>query len=264
MLSPVFAARGPGWPVVKAALAHYGSIFDINTIPYGFTVPVGDVSWPPATQGLKLGQAVSRIRNRGDFSQHASDLKVLGLQSREELAGTTFDLLVEALIVYQKVRQQSETLLSVPSKFRVPANSSYPMHLHGFALGPKFAAWRMTMTEEEKTRMLKKLKPGTSLPLPGPLRDRRGSEVLLSALRSYQSAFGHMNIPHGFVVPSDSAFPKSTHGFRLGHRVAHMRARGSFPDLRQEVDKIGDFPWVGTRDRELLGILDGLIEAERW
>jgi len=265
--SSLSAARGPRarWFVVKAALEQYTQIVgDLNKISYAFTVPVSS-DWPESTHCLRLGQVVSRIRNRGDFSQHHQELReVFGLQSRQERQDETFSAFAEALAAYQRSlpNERDQLNLSVPSKCRLPYDSAFPPHLHGYPLGAKMAEWRKVGGEPGREgELLALLRPGTALPS-GKQRDRRSPDTLLTALRAYQEKYGNLEIAHSFTVPAMTPFPPETHGYKLGHRVAHIRARGSFAKLRTEIDSIGVFPWIVTKDKELLSILEGLLDAQ--
>ena len=53
---------------IYSALSSYQSIYNNLNIPYKYIVPNDIISYPDTTtHGIKLGQVVSRIRNRGDY-----------------------------------------------------------------------------------------------------------------------------------------------------------------------------------------------------
>ena len=98
-----YAWKGRGWPAVKSALVHYRANHgEISKIPYDFVVPNDDDLWPVSTRGLFLGQIVSRIRNRGDFSPFSVELRELGVKTSAEMRVETSQLFAEALKYYQQ------------------------------------------------------------------------------------------------------------------------------------------------------------------
>ena len=254
----VSAARGPGWGVVSSALQRYQTLVgDINRVPYSFVIPP-DSSWAPETHGLKLGQIVSRIRNRNDFSAHAKELDEFGLNRIRDREWVDLNQFAESLSWYQNQFSSSSIPLIVPSKFKLPLDTSVPAHLNGYPLGTKFSKWLQQRNQQDEEFLKSVLLPGTVLPS-GPLRVRCSPTTLLSALRSYQAAFGNLEIAHSYIC-TGPFYAEDCQGLRLGHRVAHIRNRGSYSDIREMIDDVGVFPWIVSRDKELLSILDDLVK----
>ena len=269
-LALVSAARGPGWGVVSSALRRYQTLIgDLNGVPYSFVIPA-ESSWENETHGLKLGQIISRIRNRNDFSGHSKELEEFGLDRKEDRERVEFEIFAAALAWYQNQLASASIPLVVPSKFKLPVDTLVPAHLHGYPLGGRFSKWLQQRNQQDEEFLKSVLMPGTVLPSK-PLRVRCSPKTLLSALRSYQATFGNLEIPHSYVCTGGD-FAEDCQGLRLGHRVAHIRNRGSFSALRKDIDAVGVFPWIASRDKILLSILDDLVKnygrdlstASRW
>lgn len=254
----ILGAKGRGWPTICDALHNYQSLYgDINLIPYKFRVPPAE-PWPQSTHGLLLGQIVSRIRNRGDYPEVK---KIFQIYSREDRLDIEFETFASALKYYQASTQ--EIAPSPPAGYILPSQPPVPSHLYGYQLGTRFGDFRLgkIFTSLEHASFLKDaLIPGTVIKK-GPKRARVDSKLLLSALEAFERVHGNIFVPHNYTIPiGDSAFPVKTHGMKLGHRVAHIRNRGSYASIRDKIDAIGLFPWVVTRDKEFLSILQSLLD----
>ena len=57
------------------------------------------------------------------------------------------------------------------------------------------------------------------------MRDTRGIDHLLLALRAYKHINGNLLVSRSFVVPHEDPWPERIHGFKLGIKVAHIRSR---------------------------------------
>lgn len=136
-------ALGRGWPTVRAALETFQqqSMGSPTSIPYSFTVPATD-SWPATTHGLRLGQIVSRIKNRGDYAAHAAELQGLGLFPRDVAAEAAedadFDKFLQAMWAWAQhdAPHATNATSALPRvKYRIPNAAPYPASLHGYPLG---------------------------------------------------------------------------------------------------------------------------------
>ena len=92
--------------------------------------------------------------------------------------------------------------------------------------------------------------------------------------------YGHMAVPAGYIVSGSIAHPAAstvqhrlnlvpgapeypTHllGMRLGHKVAHIRNRGSSAHLHPTLTELG-FVWDPTGGAEFRALMDAIVSFE--
>ncbi|EQC37694.1 hypothetical protein SDRG_04723 [Saprolegnia diclina VS20] len=142
---------------------------------------------------------------------------------------------LEALVIFRDEHRH----LAVPSTLIVPATAPYPAHLHGLPLG----------------KVVSRLRHGSKRLRPDRLRDLdtigflwrvRGSgsrcrvllpndpdiqirpvafDALIEALVTFQRLHGHLDVPDGFVVPDDAAWPTAAHHVVLNCVIPLLRAQ---------------------------------------
>ncbi|KDO25666.1 hypothetical protein SPRG_08965 [Saprolegnia parasitica CBS 223.65] len=142
---------------------------------------------------------------------------------------------LKALVIFRQVHQH----VAVPSTLVIPATASYPSYLHGLPLG----------------RFVSRLRHGSKQLRPDRLRDLdtigflwrlRGSgsrcrvrwpydpdtqirpvafDALIEALVTFQRLHGHLDVPDGFVVPDDAAWPAAAHHVVLNCVIPLLRAQ---------------------------------------
>lgn len=222
---------------------HYGNFH----VPYSYIVPENvfhneDDEIVVVPSGFRLGQAVSRIRNRGDFQEFQTVLTAMGFEMKS-LHAVNFEMTIEAVRHFERLHGHWQ----VPSKFIVPNNSSWPEYFWGLKLGHR-------LHTSSKSYQQKLFDAGYPIKR---IRDRRNSSSLIQIIRLFKEKYGHVNVPSNFVVPSDDAWPKSFHGIKLGYRIGHIRNRGDFPELREELDAMG-FQWDIWRDQNFQHILTSI------
>lgn len=64
-------------------------------------------------------------------------------------------------------------------------------------------------------------------------------ESVVQSLHHYRKLHSHLDIPSGYVVPSDAAWPLNLHGFRLGTVLRRIKYKGALPEYHQQIEKIG-------------------------
>ena len=94
------------------------------------------------------------------------------------------------------------------------------------------------------------------------IRNRLNAIDLLNILVLYKEVHGDICIPVNYVIPSKSPWPRSLYGWKLGHRISHIRNRGDFSDYREEFDSLG-FQWDVWRDKQFQDILEALAEFKK-
>lgn len=64
-------------------------------------------------------------------------------------------------------------------------------------------------------------------------------ESVVQSLHHYRKLHSHLDIPSGFVVPNDNAWPENLHGFRLGTVLRRIKYKGALPEYHQQIEKTG-------------------------
>lgn len=64
-------------------------------------------------------------------------------------------------------------------------------------------------------------------------------ESVVQSLHHYRKLHSHLDIPSGYVVPNDAAWPPNLHGFRLGTVLRRIKYKGALPEYHQQIEKIG-------------------------
>ena len=189
-------ALGRGWPTVRSALETFQQATGspVASIPYSFTVPTSS-SWPPATHGLRLGQIVSRIRNRGDYAAHAVELQALGLYPRDATAEATedadFDIFIQAVwawrVQHEAAYKNSNSPITPSAlprvKYRIPADASFPASLHGYPLGSRVEQLRRGL-RFSSTEHRAHLKVGSHITLQPAASSSSSSSIIISSSSS--------------------------------------------------------------------------------
>ncbi|ETP40692.1 hypothetical protein F442_12014 [Phytophthora nicotianae P10297] len=224
------------------ALAIYREKNGNLVVPRPFTVPSGDLSWPQSFWGLRLGQAVNRIRTRSKFQTGG---KALSVQMIEELERIGFvqdvaqykwdHIYMPSLRQFQKLHGTTD----VPHNFVVPeGNDAWPKATWGVLLGSIVRAMRhgtnyatqMAASKEELEKM------GFCFTT---LAERDWTEKILPSLKTYEQEFGHCLIRQDFKVPCCQPWPKMAWGMTLGEVVNRMRVDAAYVEQ-------------ATRDKEIL------------
>ena len=94
------------------------------------------------------------------------------------------------------------------------------------------------------------------------VRHRLNSFDILNILILYKDIHGNLNIPTSYKIPSIEPWPASLHGWKLGQRIAHIRNRGDYKEIREDLDLLC-FPWDSWRDKKFQEILEALAEFKK-
>jgi hypothetical protein len=284
--------RKKNFAVVKKALSHYLFLNrDIN-VPYRFCVPNEEtLGYPSETHGMRLGAIVSRIRNRGDFCNNEDNRKSLislGVLSLSHSQSTSPDNLTNKYIHLKRNREEDDGKdqrfeeifialteykkiyghLNVPVKFVVPTQNlndtnyteKWPKCVCGLRLGQCVDGVRNKANfikkdnEQCESRRRRLMELGFKFKK---LRSKFTCDQFLAALTVYKDLYDDLLVPHAFVVPSQLPWSPDLYGMRLGHRVSHVRCRGSYPAIHDTLTTMG-FCWDyrgGNDFNELLGAL---------
>ena len=99
-------------------------------VPTSFEVPY-EHAWPNTTHGLKLGNVVGCIRNRGDWGSKKEELISLGFEFRSILDVRWDTRILPALMTYREIHGD----LLIPAEFVVPSSSPWPECSYNLSLG---------------------------------------------------------------------------------------------------------------------------------
>ncbi|OQR87450.1 hypothetical protein ACHHYP_08814 [Achlya hypogyna] len=247
-----WSARCHYWVVRARALHTFHAIHGHLNVPEGFIVPANDAAWPLETWGINLAVALARIEltglpSRAPIScvaelapvlaeargQAKSRLRLLTQKERP----LTPALLVEACRIY--FREHGH--LNMPSRYRLPTRTStIPRELQGLALGRHLLGLRCAVSAP--AAVIDPLVTEMGFTYAG-----QRWELQLRACREFTANFGHLLVPHAFVVPAASPSQRwsaDLAGFRLGNFVNALRSsRASLEPCRaSELDALG-FVW---------------------
>ena len=82
-------------------------------------------------------------------------------------------------------------------------------------------------------------------------------ESVVQSLHHYRKLHSHVDVPTGFVVPTDDAWPQNLHGFRLGTVLRRIKYKGALPEYHQQIEKIGFI--VSTVDHKFEVFMKALV-----
>jgi hypothetical protein len=225
--------------------------------------------------GLKLGGIVSRIRTRGDYRNHHPTLVNLGLEITSYTSHYT--KAIHALKVYYEKYNN----LDIKAKYVIPVEDlSWPVEFRGMKLGSQVDHIRrkkrqleLELTSYKTSEEVKRhkrffvlneldIKTLNDMGFIWNKRNRLNGVDLLNILHTYKSIHGNINIPSNYVIPNEDPWPKSLYGWCLGSRIAHIRNRGDYHELREDLDFL-NFPWDVWRDKQFQNILEALADFKR-
>jgi hypothetical protein len=124
--------HGNRYKLIKVALVRYKDLFGDMLVPRSFVVPVGNVTWPEETWGIKLGVAVKGIRVHGNYVDKRADLESIGFDYSSQSSRHGYDRIKAALLTYQVLFDD----MLVPKSFVVPADDvAWPEETWSIPLG---------------------------------------------------------------------------------------------------------------------------------
>jgi CRISPR/Cas system-associated protein Cas5 (RAMP superfamily) len=219
-----------GWDLVKRALQAYKDVVGDLLVPRGFIIPE-EYEWEKELWGVKLGIAVSCIRNKNFYKQYRPELEKMGFDYDRQ--GYGWDLMERALLTYKdKVGD-----LLVPRGFIIPEEDEWEKILWGVKLGTAVGGIR-------NNNVYKQYRP--DLEEMGFDYDRQfiqmfyGWDLVKRALLAYKDRVGHMRVPSRFAIPKDDAsWEKELWGIKLGNSVQNIRNRNNYEERREELETMG-------------------------
>ncbi|OWZ09364.1 hypothetical protein PHMEG_00017946 [Phytophthora megakarya] len=225
------------------SLELYPTLFGDTFIPDDFVVP-SEASWPKPAWGMKLGYIIETINDRPIFRDEMQEdkqkLKELGY-AWEPLFGKWAKELLPALRLFKAKYHHCD----VPSWWVVPANDeSWPKALRGYHLGKQVV--RVRRNGRGSTEVADVLSELESLGFKFNAFESYFVDRVLPALEVYAKIYGDAHVPQGFIVPSESTWPKPSWGTKIGHTVRNIRNRHQHAQqveiYRDRLEEIG-FVW---------------------
>jgi hypothetical protein len=225
-------------------MAYKNTHGDLN-IAQSFVVPSED-PWPEKSWESKLGLMISKIRSSGTFVK--SDP---GRRQWLEDEGFVFDVLKEKWEDAQRALEQYRDVhggLDIPQRYKVPAEKPWPEGMWGVALGKMAAHIRcqgcfVSDNPERKQWLEERGFRFDTKDAPKLEYDNRWEFSVLPALASYRDAYGGLNVPRPFVVPSEEPWPEDSWGLKLGIVTNAIRSKGVYtrnhPERLQQLKDMG-------------------------
>jgi hypothetical protein len=222
--------RAEKYDLTIVALVKYKDLQGHMLVPGKFIVPIGNLTWPEQTWGMKLGISVSRIRSGKIYKHKREELESIGFNF--ESKAHRYDLVKTALLTYQDLYND----MLVPQRFKVPGGDvAWPEGTWNMTLGYVVNTIRTGNSHVDKREDLESIGfdySSQSL--------RHGYDLVKTALLTYKVLHKDMLVPYKFVVPDgDDAWPEKTWNMSLRVYVNNIRRGHSYVDKREDLLSIG-------------------------
>ncbi|EQC37719.1 hypothetical protein SDRG_04746 [Saprolegnia diclina VS20] len=210
----------PSWASLLELLRCYTAQFGHGGIGLDFIVP-STSAWPTQWHKAPLGEIAYSVGLL--VAGFAAD-KVQQLSDTGFLFNTpaTWARIVDGLRLYHRFNG----CIDVPPAFVVPYYPAWPINLHGLPLGRLYHFFNAAQA-------VQMLPSATQLDVAGfanvaPTPDTAALwAVVLDALSTFRSVFGHTEVPSDFAVPATAPWRPDSHGLQLGAVVTFLKTRRS-------------------------------------
>ncbi|KAF0727135.1 hypothetical protein Ae201684P_019405 [Aphanomyces euteiches] len=232
----VFDVNEVKWAQKLLALRTYKDIYGDLCVPQEFCIPSGDTRWPKDLWKMRLGLAVRSLRQKTKpDSDRYKYLTSMGFVWN--ILDMSWETKIVALVTYKQIHGD----LLVAYSYRVPSDDPrWPKETWGLKLGHAVHNIRQNghdMSNERRRQLLELGFVWDHLEM--------SWDVKVLALETYKRLFGTLNVPYGFVVPSESSlWPRETWHMKLGHAVHNIRQNMSdmVPTRKVQLNEMG-FVW---------------------
>ena len=223
-----YTAEESEYQLIKSALLFYKELHGDLAVPLKFSVPFNSIIWPKELWSMKLGQAVSQMKNGLIFTDKREDLRRIGFFSTAH--DGTYAIVRMALLNYKKIYDD----LMVPQDFIIPHNCSlWRKETWGLQLGSTVNNIRAMRSYPDRQNDILSL-GFCYFPL-----DAKYELVKLALLR-FHELHGDFLVPSKYIIPYNSVlWPRETWELKLGLFVKRIRSGKEFNDKREEFQKIG-------------------------
>ena len=123
----------------------------------------------------------------------------------------------------------------VPNDFVVPTSNLWPEDCWGCKLGRKVGSTRSRKihTSPECVSRINELSFVWD-------PSQRAVDLLLTTLKSFKLANGHLNIPKNYIIPHESViYPKEAWGMKIGLKTHNFIYRGDYTLYKEQLEEIG-------------------------
>jgi hypothetical protein len=214
--------------VILPALEAFAQVHGHCLVPQSFVVPPTS-PWPTDAWRVRLGMCVSSMRSRGAFSS----------QTQRDAARLVAIDFVWDVNEYKWTERILPALTAfatkfghcdVPRSFIVPSDPTWPRKAWQLKLGNCVQNIRVhkgyyaALAERDAARL-------EAIDFVWRWDEYQWTRRILPSLEVFHRVEGHSNVPIGFVVPSESPWPESAWGLKLGNVIVAIRRRTTYSKL---------------------------------
>ncbi|CEG41733.1 uncharacterized protein PHALS_12062 [Plasmopara halstedii] len=254
-------------PAIKTYREHYGHLI----VPQKFQVPFDGKEaerWPRATRGLKLGNAVSKLRIQGvktiqlendptkprrnisktlpPIPKHwVEELEALGFVWRI-LDTKWYDMFLPGLRKYKELNGN----LHVPQLFIIPKHKDDPRwskELEGYRLGRHVQMIREGKYALQVQECQEELQ---ALGFSYRVQEKVWWGWILPSLHVFKAEYRHCDVGQKFIIPSRDPWPREAWGFKLGQTIRNIRQGAYEVEVQSSLKELEELEFVwNARDR---------------
>ncbi|KAF0689935.1 Aste57867_18650 [Aphanomyces stellatus] len=230
----VFDVNEVKWAQKLLALTTYKNLHGDLCVPQEYIVPAHDPQWPKDLWHMRLGLAVRSLRQKTKpGSDRYKFLTQMGFVWN--ILDLSWDTKIVALATYRAIYGD----LLVAYSFKVPSDDTrWPKETWGLKLGHAVHNIRQNGHDMSTDRRRQLLDLGFVWD-----HLEMSWDVKVLALETYKSLYENLNVPYGFVVPTE-AWPRETWHMKLGHAVHNIRQNMAdmAPARKEQLNEMG-FVW---------------------
>ncbi|KAG7393319.1 hypothetical protein PHYBOEH_006128 [Phytophthora boehmeriae] len=210
-------------------------------VPRPFVVPQGDVQWPRATWGTKLGVQVNTLRSAKEklLEYQIQDLDKMGFVW--VVSDYVWDKqFMPALRRYREIYGHAQ----IQQSFVVGQDGEeWQENLRGYRLGKMVNRIRtLSAFGDYVVRDQKELE---ELGFWLSSYDHKWQTIVLPAFKTFHSIYGHCHLETDFVVPEEEPWSPEMWGMRLGYIANNIRSRGDyFRQIAGDMQQLEDIGFV--------------------
>jgi hypothetical protein len=233
---------------ILPALTTFAAKFGHCDVPQSFVVP-SDPAWPRKAWKLNIGRCINTIRFYDAFNKQtqrdAAQLEAIGFMwcSHEHRWG---NVILPALEAYFTTHGHCD----IPIAFVVPSTSPWPQVAWGLRLGMCASNIRSngnfaTQIERDAPRL-------DAIDFVWRRDEYQWTRRILPSLEVFHRLEGHSDVPIKFVVPSESPWPESSWGSKLGQVLSSIRLQGTYARLvERDAERLMELGFTVKPKRQL-------------
>lgn len=221
------------YDTIKIGFQRYKELYGNLVVPYMFTIPVDSASWPPVTQGIKLGVVASKLRRSGCYQFLRDELAVMGMNFERQLKPFDAETLKISLLQYKDIYGT----LRIPHSFCIPESNIWPEKTRGMRLGVLVS----TIRRGKSYKYIRDELVGMGFDY-GHQKRHHGQKLVMTALQRYKEIFGDLLVPAAYRIPVNSEtedWPETTWDMNLGSIVGSIRGGDCYLAIRSKLEDMG-------------------------